>query len=62
MKFLKTIIKKFLLKIEYIQTDNGFKFINRLNWQGTKKKTMFENKLEELGIRHKLIKTKDTKT
>ena len=28
-------------------------FTNRLNWQG---KTMFESKLEELGIKHKLIK------
>ena len=57
-EFLEIIIKKFPFKIECIQTDNGFEFTNRLNWQGTKKKTMFENKLEELGIRHKLIKPK----
>ena len=57
-EFLKIIMKKFPFKIECIQTDNGFEFTNRLNWQGTKKKTMFENKLEELGIRHKLIKPK----
>ena len=57
-EFVDIIIKKFGFKIECIQTDNGFEFTNRLNWQGTKKKTMFEKKLEELGIRHKLIKPK----
>ena len=57
-EFIKVIMKKFPFKIECIQTDNGFEFTNRLNWQGTKKKTMFESKLEELGIKHKLIKPK----
>ena len=57
-EFIKVIMKKFPFKIECIQTDNGFEFTNRLNWQGTKKKTMLENKLEELGIKHKLIKPK----
>lgn len=57
-EFIDIIIKKFGFKIECIQTDNGFEFTNRLNWQGTKKKTMFEKRLEELGIRHKLIKPK----
>lgn len=57
-EFLEIIMKKFPFKIECIQTDNGFEFTNRLNWQGTKKKTMFEKKLEELGIKHKLIKPK----
>ena len=57
-EFLKVIMKKFKFNIECIQTDNGFEFTNRLNWQGTKKKTMFEEKLKELGIRHKLIKPK----
>ena len=57
-EFIKVIMKKFPFKIECIQTDNGFEFTNRLNWQGTKKKTTFESKLEELGIKHKLIKPK----
>lgn len=57
-EFLEIIMKKFPFKIECIQTDNGFEFTNRLNWQGSKKKTMFERKLEELGIKHKLIKPK----
>ncbi len=55
-KFLEVVVKKFKYKIECIQTDNGFEFTNRLNAQETEKKTMFEKKLEELGIRHKLIK------
>ena len=57
-EFIEVIMRKFPFKIECIQTDNGFEFTNRLNWQGTKKKTMFEKKLEGLGIRHKLIKPK----
>ena len=57
-EFIKEIIKKFPFKIECIQTDNGTEFTNRLNPQRTKSKTMFEKKLEELGIRHKLIKPK----
>ena len=55
-RFLEVVIKKFKYKIECVQTDNGFEFTNRLNAQNNNKKTMFENKLEELGIRHKLIK------
>ena len=47
-EFVKIVLKKFPFKVECIQTDNGFEFTNRLNWQGTKKKTMFEKKLEEL--------------
>ena len=57
-EFLKIIIKRFPFKIECIQTDNGTEFTNRLNPQGTNKKTKFEKALEKLGIRHKLIKPK----
>ena len=57
-KFIEKIVKKFPFKIECIQTDNGFEFTNRLNYNKAKrnKKTMFEERLEALGIRHKLIK------
>lgn len=57
-KFVEKLIKVFPFEIECIQTDNGFEFTNRLSWNAflKKKKTMFENKLEELGIKHKLIK------
>ena len=57
-EFLKIIIKKFPFKIECIQTDNGTEFTNRLNPQGTEKKTKFEKALEKENIRHKLIKPK----
>ena len=46
------------IKIETIQTDNGFEFTNRLNINIRIKarKTLFESTLEALGIKHKLIK------
>ena len=57
-EFIEIIRKRFKYKIECIQTDNGTEFTNRLNPQGTTSKTMFEKRLKELGIRHKLIKPK----
>ena len=55
-QFTEIVVKKFKYKIECIQTDNGFEFTNRLNSQKAKEKTMFEKKLGELGINHKLIR------
>jgi len=57
-EFVERLIKVMPFKIECIQTDNGFEFTNRLSWnKGIRdKETIFENKLKELGIRHKLIK------
>ena len=55
-QFVDVVIKKFGFKIECIQTDNGFEFTNRLNRHMTNKETLFEKKLKELGIRHKLIR------
>ena len=57
-EFIKVMVKKFPFKIECIQTDNGTEFTNRFNPQRTRNKTMFEKRLEEMGIRHKLIKPK----
>ena len=57
-EFVKVVMRKFKFKIECIQTDNGFEFTNRLNANQTNTKTLFESTLEELGIRHKLIKPK----
>lgn len=56
-EFLRIIKKKFKYKIECIQTDNGTEFTNRLTTYRDKK-TLFEEALEEAGIRHKLIKPK----
>ena len=55
-QFIDIVINKFKYKIECIQTDNGGEFTNRLNPQKTEMKTMFERKLETLGINHKLIR------
>ena len=57
VKSLGEFVKSYSEKFEYInQVDNGFEFTNRLNSQKANEKTMFEKKLEELGIKHKLIK------
>ena len=57
-EFIEKLVKVFPFKIERVQTDNGFEFTNRLSWQAfmKEKKTLFESKLKELGIEHKLIK------
>ena len=57
-KFIDIIVKKFKYKIEEIQTDNGFEFTKRLQYKNdpNRPKTMFEQKLKELNIKHKLIK------
>ncbi len=57
-EFVKRVVKYFPFKIETIQTDNGFEFTNRLSWNVStrNRKTMFEKILEELGIKHRLIK------
>ena len=57
-RFVEEIIKKFPFEIKEIQTDNGFEFTNRLQYKNNanRPKTIFEKKLEEKGIHHKLIK------
>ena len=55
-KFLEHIVKVFKYPLECVQTDNGMEFTNKLDSSKKDKKTMFELKLEQLGIEHKLIK------
>ncbi len=55
-EFIKHCVKRFPYAIECIQTDNGSEFTNRLNPHYSDKKTLFEETLKQLGIRHKLIK------
>ena len=57
-EFLRRVVKYFPFKINTIQTDNGFKFTNRLSWQVflKSKKMMFEKTIEELGLEYKVIK------
>ena len=52
--FINRLIKYFPFKIELVQTDNGFEFTNKLNWNSfsKKKQTMFEKRLEDLGIKY----------
>ena len=50
------LFEKFPFQIECVQTDNGLEFTNRLNSKGTKRQTLFEKTLAQLGISHKLIR------
>ena len=52
--FLEHVLKAFPFKVECVQTDNGTEFTKRLLKENDL--TLFEEKLQELGIRHKLIK------
>ena len=54
--FVEHLLKKFPFKIECIQTDNGQEFTKAYGNTKNPTPTMFENKLMQLGIRHKLIK------
>lgn len=57
--FLKKVVKAFKrrgIKVECIQTDNGFEFTNRFSNSQRDRKTLFEATAEQLGIRHKLIR------
>ena len=54
-QFVDHLVKAFPGKIECIQTDNGTEFTNRLTTHRDKP-TLFEKRLEEHGIRHKLIR------
>ena len=55
-QFIRNCVRKFPFPIECVQTDNGSEFTNRLNSSATKKQTLFEKTLAQLGIRHKLIR------
>ena len=55
-EFLKVVTQTFKYKIKCIQTDNGAEFTNRLIPQKNNRETLFEKKLKELGIEHKLIR------
>ena len=57
--FLREIVKKYMrigIKVECVQTDNGFEFTNRFSNSKRDLPTLFEQTASELGIRHKLIR------
>ncbi|MGC4018985.1 MAG: IS481 family transposase [Muricomes sp.] len=56
-QFLEHLIKAFPLPIECVQTDNGQEFTKRFaSYGGCDKPTLFQMKLQQHGIRHKLIR------
>lgn len=54
--FLEHMLKTFPFKVECVQTDNGCEFTKRLANTQNPTPTMFEERLNHCGIRHKLIK------
>lgn len=55
-QFIRNCVRKFPFAIKCVQTDNGPVFTNRQNSLATKMRTLFEETLAQLGIRHKLIR------
>ncbi|MDY3815440.1 MAG: DDE-type integrase/transposase/recombinase [Candidatus Limiplasma sp.] len=58
-EFLKKVVQQFQklgVKVECVQTDNGFEFTNRFSNSQKDKLTLFERTAQKLGIRHKLIR------
>ena len=56
VQFLNALIKAFPFKIECIRTDNGLEFIKSFDERKKGKFSLFEARLKELGITHKLIR------
>ena len=57
--FLRKVVSAFArrgVKVECVQTDNGFEFTNRFSNSQKDKLTLFEATAAELKIKHKLIK------
>lgn len=55
--FLEHLIKAFPCPVECVQTDNGQEFTKRFSSHGgSEKPTLFQVRLREYGIRHKLIR------
>ena len=51
--FLADMLKAFPFEVECVQTDNGSEFTNRFK---SGRLTLFEQRLQEFGIKHKLIR------
>lgn len=57
--FLKRLVKWYArrgIRVECVQTDNGFEFTNRFSNSIRDIQTLFEKTAAELGVRHKLIR------
>ena len=56
VQFLDMLVKAFPFQIECIQTDNGLEFIKEFKERKHGKMSLFEARLKQLGIKHKLIR------
>ena len=57
--FLKRLVKWYArrgIRVECVQTDNGFEFTNRFSNSKRDIQTLFEKTAAELGVQHKLIR------
>ena len=54
--FLEHMLKAFKFKVECVQTDNGAEFTKRLGSSEKPTPTLFEARLKQRGIEHRLIK------
>lgn len=57
--FLNKLVKWYArrgIRVECVQTDNGFEFTNRFSNSKKERLTLFETTASKLGIRHKLIR------
>ena len=57
--FLKKLVKWYArrgIRVECVQTDNGFEFTNRFSNSKRDLPTLFETTAQKLGVRHKLIR------
>lgn len=55
-RFLEHLVERFPFPIECVQTDNGLEFTKRLGNTQTPTPTLFETRLMQHGIKHKLIR------
>ena len=55
-QFLEHLTQRFPVPIECVQTDNGMEFSKRFSAFGKETLTLFQRRLQEHGIRHKLIR------
>ena len=55
-QFLEHLIRAFPFRIDCVQTDNGSEFTKRLLPTGKATPTLFETRLKQCGIQHKLIR------
>ena len=56
VQLLNVPVKTFHFKTDFVQTENGSEFIKSFDERKKGRFSLFEARLKELGIRHKLIR------